>query len=155
MSSYAHKGERIGLAALVVAAGLTVAGCADLARVTRMSPQAVDPASPVAEEVLQASRRPAARPRFRDVPPTPTDARPPAAFAAQVAASEAERQKLAAWVAANPAMVPVGPQAAEAFAAGQRARIPAEHQGADLPPAGSEEFAARLRDLATPPPPPN
>jgi hypothetical protein len=151
--SAARKGVLFGPAVAAAAAGL--AGCADLGRVTSLSPAPVDASSPVAAEVRAASRAKTALPKFRDVPPVPSDVRPPAAFATAVADSVAARDRLETWVAANPPTLPTDPQETEAFAAAQRARIPAGVKEAPPPEsAGTEDFAARLRDLATPPPPP-
>jgi hypothetical protein len=149
----AHLGVRIGLAAFAAAAGLAVSGCADLARVTAITPEPIDTSSPVVGQVRRASAASYRTPSFRDVPPKPTDAPPPATFRAAVAENAKAHDKLEAWVAANPPMIPLDPSQTEAFAADQRARIPAG-QAEDTAPVGTEEYAARLRALATPPPPP-
>jgi hypothetical protein len=142
--------RRLGLAAV---ATLVLGGCADLGRVTSLSPQPVDSSSAVAEQVRAASRAKARMPRFRDVPPLPTGVRPASSFRTAVTESNQAGAALGAWVAANPSLLPPDQADTEAFAAAQRARIPAD-QRANLDPAGSEEYAARLRALATPPPPP-
>jgi hypothetical protein len=141
---------RIGFAAV---AGLCLAGCADLARVTSMTSEPLDTNSAVAAQVKAATLSNPARPSFRDVPPKPTDVPAPGAFKTAVAEVVQSRAQLTAGIAANPPMTPADAAQTEAFAAGQRARIPA---GELVPPepVGSEEYAARLRDLATPPPPP-
>lgn len=142
--------RRIGLMA---GAATVLAGCADLGRVTKLAPQQVSADSSVADQVRAASRADVAFPRFRDVPPLPANVRPAASFRTAVAVNNAAAADLAAYVAANPPTVAQDPEQTEAFAAAQRARIPAEERAAP-PPAGSEEFAARLREQAAPPPPP-
>lgn len=143
--------RRTGALAL---AALALAGCADLARVTSLRPQPVDPNSAVAAQVAAASRLKTRTPRFRDVPPPPAGVRPAADFKAAVADNNRAGDQLVAWVAANPSTLAQDPAQTEAFAATQRATIPAGQRGAVPPPAGSEEYAAGLRAFATPPPPP-
>jgi len=130
-----------------------VSGCADLARVTSLTPDAVDPNSPVAQQVRTATETKYPRPRFRDIPPAPTDVRSAAAWRGSVGETVQAGSALTAWVAANPATLVVGDT--ETFAEGQRASIPASERGAKpSDPAGTEDFAARLRALAAPPSPP-
>ncbi|OYX35077.1 MAG: hypothetical protein B7Y99_04260 [Caulobacterales bacterium 32-69-10] len=143
--------RRIGLAA---GAAMLVAGCADLGRVMAVNPQPVDPNSAVAEQVRAASRADVKTPRFRDVPPLPKNVRPARAFKTAVTESGRAGDQLTTYIAANPPSLAVDPAQTEAFAAAERARIPADQRGVAPAPAGSEEFAARLRELATPPPPP-
>lgn len=133
---------------------MSLAACADLGRATKLAPAQVDPNSPVAEQVRAASRAKVAMPRFRDVPPLPTDVRPAATFKTAVETNNAAGARLAAYVAANPPTTATEPAQTEAFAAAQRASIPADQRTAVPETVGSEEFAARLRALATPPPPP-
>jgi len=134
-------------------AGLAVSGCADLARVTSLAPGGVDATSPVAAQVRAASEANYPTPRFRDIPPAPVDVRPPEAWRASVDQTVRAGAAVTAWVAANPTSLTGD---TETFAEAQRARIPAnERQAAPADPAGTEAFAARLRELATPPPPPN
>ena len=108
----------------------------------------------MAAQAETASRAHYRTPSFHDVPPAPKGVRPPQAFRPLVAENVVARDRLDAWVAANPPMTPVGPQDAEAYAAAQRARIPADEAAPVAAPVGSEEYAARLRALATPPSPP-
>jgi len=135
-------------------AGVGAAGCADFARVSSMSPGSTPADNPLAAQVRAAERTRYPLPSFRDVPPVPTDVRPPQAFAQAVEGGVAARDRLKAWVADNPPEVPLGPQDTEAYAASQRARIPAGERQLSPQPAGTDEFAARLRALAKPPPPP-
>ena len=148
-----RPGVKIGSAALAVAASLAVSGCADFARVTGITPTPLDTSSPVAAKVALATHGQYPQPSFRDVPPKPTDIPRASSFKTAVVANDKARDELAAYVAANPPGQPIDPAATEAFAASQRARIPA---GELIPqePVGSEDYAARLRALATPPPPP-
>lgn len=133
---------------------MLVAGCADLGRVMSLNPQQVDPNSPVAAQVRAASKADVDMPRFRDVPPLPANVRPATAFKAAVNDSSRAGDQLGAYIAANPPSLATDPAQTEAFAEGQRARIPADQRGVVPPPAGTEEFAARLREQATPPPTP-
>ena len=133
---------------------MLMAGCADLGRVMSLNPEQVDPNSPVAAQVRAASKADVQMPRFRDVPPLPANVRPARAFRAAVNNSTTAGEQLSAYVAANPPTVAADPAQTEAFAESQRARIPADQRGVVPPPAGSEEFAARLREQATPPPSP-
>jgi hypothetical protein len=138
---------------VALCAALSGAGCADLSRAIALSPDPVDSQSPVAGQVQAATRTDYERPSFRDVPPAPTDIRPAPAWRSAVDQSVQAGQAVTAWVAANPTLL-TGPET-ESFAAAQRARIPAsERQAAPVDPAGTEDFAARLRALAAPPPPP-
>ncbi|HTI67405.1 MAG TPA: hypothetical protein VL460_07655 [Caulobacteraceae bacterium] len=146
--------SNFGRTGLLVAAALTLGGCADLMRATHMSPDAVDATSPVAAQVRAAQHVATRTPRFRDVPPVPTGVRPAAAFKAAVADTNTLGDRLGAYVAANPFATPASQAETEAFAASQRARIPADQVGATPDPAGTEEYAARLRAQAAPPPPP-
>ena len=145
---------RIGFAAALALVGLTAAGCADLARVISLTEQPLDRTSPVAAQVEKASNAHYKFPNFRDVPPAPPPATPPGAFRTAVAQTLQQRAALDTWVAANPPLTPLGGQDPETFAAGGRARIPAGETGANPPPVGTEDYAAQLRALATPPPPP-
>jgi hypothetical protein len=145
--------RRAGLLGLALGAGLTAAGCADLARVTSLAPEGVDTASPVAQRVREASAADYPRPRFRDIPPAPMDVRPVGAWRSAVDQTVQAGNAVTAWVAANPTSLTGD---TETFAAGQRASIPAsEREAAPPDPAGTEDFAARLRAMAAPPPPPN
>jgi hypothetical protein len=148
-----HIGLRIGLIGLAAASGFGLSACADLGRATGVTPEPIDASSPVATQVSAATRTHYPRPSFRDVPPKPTDVRRPAGFRAAVAENDTAGAQLESWIAANPPEQPLDPAATEAYAAQERAKIP---PGERIPqaPVGSEEYAARLRALATPPPPP-
>jgi hypothetical protein len=141
----------IGLAFGVV---LCASGCADLSRAVSLAPDPVDPTSAVAAQVRAASAADYPTPSFRDIPPAPADVRPPEDWRRSVAETNAAGAAVTAWAAANP---PFLNDDTEAFAAGQRASIPASEREATPADstAGTDEFAARLRALAEPPPPPN
>ncbi len=142
----AAAGWRVALV-LTGAAGLC--GCANA--LALLDPPPVDPTSAVAPQVTAASRADLPTPSFRDIPPTPTNVRAAPAVQADEAAVLAQRQRLQAVAAANPVTDPN----TEAFAAQARARIPESERTAPPPDAsGTEELAARLRALATPPPSP-
>jgi hypothetical protein len=138
--------------AATAAAG-AVSGCADFARVTGITPTPLDTTSPVSAQVAAATHTHYPMPSFRDVPPKPNGIPPARVFANRVASNDKAREALATWVAENPPMQPLDANATEAFAASERARIPASELVPPTP-VGSEEYAARLRALATPPPPP-
>jgi hypothetical protein len=150
----ATPGSTLGTAGLLAGAAILLAGCADLGRAMRLNPDPIDPTSAVAEQVRTASRAEVKAPSFRDVPPKPTDVRPPAAFRNAVAQESRASAQLQAYVAANPPMATASQAEIEAFAQSQRARIPMDERSFPSTPIGTEEFAARLRELATPPPPP-
>ena len=135
---------------LIPLGALALAGCVD----TRAyAPAGVDPKSTAADIVRSrlAERQP--YPDLRRLPAAPKDVPAPKAFAAQAAAQRAARARLQAWVAAHP------PEVAdtEAYAGLQRARVPdpARDAPADDQAARSEAWAARLRQVAKPPPPPS
>lgn len=103
--------------------------------------------SPVAEQVLRASREPGPYPKWTDIPAMPRDARPPSAWAGAVRAVKADASQLQAENAANPPTL----FNTEAWAAEQA-------RAAQAPPplttTTTEEFLANTRKAAAPPPPP-
>lgn len=147
---------RSGFAAMTARTVLATAGAMSLAAcanaIQALGPATVDPASPMAAKVAAASRADLKTPRFRDVPPVPTNVPGGRTVRADVNRVLAAGEGLQAYVAANPA-----PQAdTEAFAARARARIPDSErapQAADAE-SGTETLAERLRAIATPPPSP-
>ena len=144
---------RRGLAALAACGCMAVGGCADLSRAVSLSPSPVDPTSPIADQVAKAVRTDFRRPRFSEVPPAPTDVRPPGQWRKSVEETAQAGAALTARLAAEPIDLPSETQA---FAEEQRASIPAsEREAPPSDPAGTEAFAARLRAMAAPPPPPN
>lgn len=142
--------SRKALTGLALCAGLTTAGCADFARVTKMAPSSVDSTSPIANQVLTAGRTDYPTPSFKDVPPKPADVRAVGDWRSDIGSSLAERERLTAWVQANPSYLT---EDTETYAEGRRASIPASERGAQAPgAAGTDAFAERLRALAAPPP---
>ena len=118
-------------------------GCAS---VNPFATAPVDPQSPAAKAVLEVARADRAYPKFSDIPPAPTDVRPPRAWAAAVADVEAARANLYAETA--PATWTLSET--EAFAARALADVsPPPVAGA---PANTEAFARDARERATPPP---
>lgn len=132
--------------------GPALAGCADLALASRLTPKGVDPASPVARQVRAAAARDYAFPSFRDVPARPRDVRPAGAWRAAVVDMIGERRALKGWTAENPALT----GDTEGFAAAGRAVIPPEVlRPLDATVADpTEAFVERTRQRAAPPPPP-
>ena len=111
---------------------------------------AVDPASPVYQDVMNAERHPGAFPRFSEIPKTPADIRPVSAWAAAVAGIKADKASLDSGVEA----LPPAPADTESFAANARTQTRAP----DLPApsadtsAETHDFAQSLKARATPPP---
>jgi len=107
----------------------------------------VDPASPVAADVARLTRTNRDYPSFSDIPKSPQDLRPVAAYGREADAIKLAGDKLVretgpeTWTLQN----------TEAFAA--RAR---RDSGPDIQPpqpGEAEAFARELRERATPPPP--
>jgi len=138
--------KAIGGTAAALALGCLAAGCS-----TMRTPEALkEPpvaASPVAEQVLRASREPGPYPKWTDIPAMPRDVRPASAWAGAVQAVKADASQLQAEVAADPPTL----FDTEAWAAEQV-------QAAQAPPqittTTTEEFLANTRIQAAPPPPP-
>ena len=108
---------------------------------------AVDPKSPVYQDVMNATRHPGPYPKFSDIPKTPTDIRPVSAWAVAIADIKADRSRLDSAVAALP------PAAAdtEAFAANARTQAQAPAPPAEAA-AETQDYAQSLKARATPPP---
>lgn len=126
-----------------------LAACADLPRIADLTPGGVDPQSKAAADVVAASRAPGAYPKFSDVPPVPTDVRPVSGWRTAVLETSALKRTTEAQAAAADFTL----SDTEAFAAGERAKIPPEESAAPTAQAGadSEAFAAKARARATPP----
>jgi hypothetical protein len=135
----------LGLAA---AAG----GCLSPRMMLSKSSLPVDANSPVAKDVIYASQHPGPFPRFADIPKTPSDDRPPAAWTAAAQDVEARKAALDAQVARLPP-VQTG---AEDYAVALRARFGEKPN--EVPPPDqtdqTEAYAQSLRARATPPPSP-
>lgn len=133
-------------AAILLAAGLGVAGCA-----TELTPTAIDARSPAAARLAREAGAPARMPSFADIPQRPGDVRTVGQYDTLVGAQRGEGAALARWFVDNPRMS----GDTEAFAAEARAAV--APGGAPLTPeqaAASAEFAARSRAAAVAPPPP-
>ena len=151
MSRTPPIGERRRALALCMGL-LSLGGCVDLRRATALGPGGVNVESPVAPQVLAASRARLTPPRFSEVPPAPIDVRPAPVFKAAVNGQVGERRRLLGWVAANPPLT----SGTESFA--ERNRRVAATGGAPPPldqSAATEAFAAKVREAAKPPPPPS
>jgi hypothetical protein len=151
-AKFSGQGREVFRLGLAAGACLLLGACADIGRLSSLGPAPVDTASPLAAKVTTATESDFPTPRFRDVPKTPTDVRTPAQWKVSVRETQAAREPLAEWVAANPQMT----FGTEQFADAARASIPAGER--DAPPsdaaAAAEAYAAQLRALAAPPPPP-
>lgn len=145
--------SRLSLATIILSATASVglAGCADLARASRLAPAGIAERSPIAAQVREASARRYAYPSFRDVPAKPTDVRAAPQWKKAVVGSVEDRRDLKRWTAANPAMT----SDTEGFATASRAAIPpAVLRPLDAAVAESTEaYAARMRKAASAPPP--
>ena len=106
---------------------------------------AVDPASPVYQDVMKATRTPGPFPTFASIPKMPTDIRPVSAWAADVAEVKADKASLAAAISD----MPPAPTDTEAFAAEAKAQAQAPAPAAA---SDTEADAQSLRARATPPP---
>ncbi len=144
----------LSLAGLAVVVGLAagVGGCALPGKVRGLTNLSVDPNSPVAKDVLYASRHPGPYPHFTDIPEVPTDVRPVSEWRTAVLDLKQRKAVLDTQVAALP---PVRTDT-EAYAATHRAK--AGVQPSEIPPLDAaqltQSYAQSLRERATPPPPP-
>jgi hypothetical protein len=123
-----------------------------------MNPMAEGPinaASPAAPDIVAAERTPGPYPKFSQVPPVPKDVRPAAAWRAAVADALALKRRTQLEAGAIPFVLTGGDT--EAWAAAERAKIPASEMAAPAADESqqAEAFAAAERARATPPPPPN
>lgn len=127
--------------AALVAAGLTLSGCAS-------GDTKIDPSSPVAAEVARLTHGSKARmPKFSDIPNPPSDIRPLPRYGKAAAEVQAAGEALIAATAPGTWTL----SGTDDFAAKARADA-----GPELPPANpgdAEAFARALRERATPPPP--
>ena len=127
---------------LGVAAGAALlAGCVGIASMR------VDPSSPIAAEVAKTASADRDFPSFNEIPPKPTDLRPPRAYGERAKALEAARDDVD--VATAPNTWTLGQTSA--FEA--RARSDAGPDYVAPSNADTEAFANTIRRRATPPPP--
>ena len=134
---------------MLFGAAACLAGCSLPSQVAGFRSPAMDPQSPVYQDVMAATRHPGPYPRFADIPKIPTDVRPASAWAVAVADVQHDKTSVETSIAALP---PV-PTDTESFAA--NARTQAAPPAAEAPPPDSTEaqaYAQSLRQRATPPP---
>lgn len=114
------------------------------------STAAVDKSSPIASEVKAKARASRTYPRFADIPPVPTDARPVAAWGPAASDTAAAGQRL------EEATAPSTWSLNDTATFATRAQGSTTDQGAsgNATSADTEAFARQLRQRATPPPPP-
>ena len=108
----------------------------------------IDPASPIAPEAAKvlAAKRP--YPTFSQIPPAPKDVRPARAYAAAAADTQAAADKLERETAPGTWTL-TGTDRFAGAAQRQAGAEPDPASGED-----TEDFARKLRERATPPPPP-
>ncbi len=111
----------------------------------------MDPASPVYQDVMQATRHPGPYPQFADIPKIPTDVRPASAWAEAVADVQHDKSSLDSAVAALP---PVQTDT-QTFAANAHSAVQPPAAADAAPPDTPDQaraYAESLRQRATPPP---
>ena len=138
-------------AAVLFGAAAILAGCSTpAAEVAGFRSPAMDPKSPVYQDVMYAARHPGPYPRFADIPKAPTDIRPISAWATAVASIESDKAHLDSVVAS----LPPPPTDTEAFAANARDQVKAPGLEAPTPETAdqTQAYAQSLRARATPPP---
>ena len=137
---------------LLFGAAAWLCGCQAPSQVAGFRTAAVDPSSPVYQDVMNATRHPGPYPSFSDIPKTPTDLRPVAAWAVAVADIKSDRTTLDSAVAA----LPPPPADTESFAANAKSEAAAPAPAAASPPAeaaaDTQDYAQSLKARATPPP---
>jgi hypothetical protein len=148
----AHRNLGLGrLGAVACICGtLWLGGCANIPGDRTFAFGGVDPASPLAGEVAEASRSPGRYPKLNQIPPLPTDVRPVSAWKAAVVSEWARKDQLEASTAA----IPFTLSHTDEYASSARSRISsvmALQAPADAE-ARTEAFAAAERARATPPP---
>lgn len=109
----------------------------------------VDPNSPIAAEVARAAKSNKTYPTFVQIPPTPTDVRPPQAWAGAVAGVQSARTELERQTAPETWTL----KRTEAFAADAQAAVGAE-DGPAARDGDTDAFSRKSQERATPPPPP-
>lgn len=136
--------------ALLFGAAAWLCGCQTPSQIAGFRTAAVDPKSPVYQDVMNATRHPGPYPKFQDIPKTPTDIRPASAWAVAIADIKSDRAKVDSAVAALP------PPATDAESFAVNARTQAQAPEAAAPPteasAEAHDYAQSLKARATPPP---
>ena len=147
-----HFSRQLASSAVRLALLAGLSACALPQRFGGPSTATVDPKSPVAKDVLNASRHPGPYPRFSDIPEVPTDIRPASEW--RVAVTDLTRRK--AVLDADAAALPPALTDTEAYAAQHRSKVGAQ-PGEVAPPDAEQQtkaYAQSLRERATPPPSP-
>ena len=134
---------RSGATLIALSGGVLLAGCVG----NPFGAHPVDPASPVAAEVAQLSRKGGKFPTFASIPNPPTDVRPAPQFGRAAASVTSAGEALIA--ATEPSTWTL--QGTDQFA--EKARRDAGPTLEPAKPAEAEAFARELRERATPPPP--
>ena len=145
---FAKPSSAPSLRRLLACAGAAalLAGCAN----NPFNEAAVDPNSPVAEDVARMARESREFPTFADIPPIPADQRPLAEWGEAASQLEVARAQLERNAAPNTWTL----DGTERFAARARAAAgPNIDAGSSTTPS-TEAFARELRERATPPPSP-
>src|SRR5947209_1402132 len=93
------NGARLMLAASALA---VLGGCALPGQMAGLSDAPVDPSSPVAKDVIAASRHPGPYPKFASIPNVPSDVRSDAAWLAAFSDMQKRQAVLESQVAALP-----------------------------------------------------
>lgn len=137
--------------ALIFCAAASLCGCGAPGRIFGLTSLPVESDSPIAQDVIAASRQKGAFPRFADIPKAPTDVRPISAWRSSVT----EIQKDKADVMAESATLPPAASDTEAFAAAERGRATSSSLATPAPADSAhqtEAYAEALRERATLPP---
>ena len=116
-----------------------------------LSDTRIDPQSPVAADAAKLARSNKDFPRFSEIPPVPTDVRPPRMFGMAAAETVRVRDDIIRKTEPNTWTLQGG-ETTNAFAS--QGRTAAGPELAPTDPAVTEAFARELRKRATPPPPP-
>lgn len=136
--------QALNLLRLATVAGtLSLGGCVSAA----FDRAAVDPASPIADEVARLTGGEAVFPSFSGIPGAPTDVRP----VAQYGQEAQQMAALGAQLIADTAPETWTLQDTDSFAGAAKTEV-----GPELPPPAPgdiEAIARELRERATPPPP--
>ena len=141
LSGFKVKAARPVAAALILA----LAGCAEASRTLNLTPEPVDAASPIAAQVVSASRANLPFVDFASIPRAPADKPTPASLKEKVVDLVAARRSLNTQVA----QLPGAPTDMDAFVGKNRAvieRLNLKPVGADQA-AQTESFAAELKIL--------
>jgi hypothetical protein len=133
-------------ALLVCGAAASLCACQLPSQVAGFRTAAVDPASPVYQDVMKATQNPGPYPTFAAIPKLPTDVRPVPAWATAVASLKADRATLESDVVD----MPPAPTDTESFAATARSEVQAP--AAETTPEQTAADAQSLKARATPPP---